>query len=77
VILVAEGEATSILNESQAGIAIPPGKVDDIAQALRQLTLDSELRQELGKKGRIAVKKRFDRQEIVSNFLHFLEKQLC
>jgi colanic acid biosynthesis glycosyl transferase WcaI len=77
VILVAEGEATNILNESQAGIAVPPGKVGDIAQALRQMALDKELRQRLGEKGRIAVKERFDRKKIISNFLHFLEENLC
>jgi len=48
-----------------------------IAQVLRQLTIGKEYRQRLGENGGIAIKERFDRQKIVSNFLHFLEVNLC
>jgi colanic acid biosynthesis glycosyl transferase WcaI len=74
VILVAEGEPTDILDESHAGISISPGKVEGIAQALRKLTMDKELRKRLGRNGRLAVRERFDRQRIVADFLHFLEE---
>lgn len=77
IILAAQGEAVNILNESQAGIAVTPGNVNEIAQAIRKLTLDGTLRKRLGMNGRIAVKEKFDRDKILSKFLNFMEAHLC
>lgn len=74
VILMAQGEAASIIDESRAGISIPPGAVNDLAQTLRQLAFDQNIRQKLGENGRQSVLERFDRQKIIAAFLDFLEE---
>lgn len=76
VVLVANGEAVRIVSESGAGITVSPGRVNDLAQALRQLTLDTDLRRKLGEKGRQSALERFDRDKITVNFAHYLGKQL-
>lgn len=75
VILVAKGEAEQIVRESGAGITILPGRVNDLAHALRQLTLDYDLRRTFGEQGRQAVLVKYDRNLIVSNFVNFLAEQ--
>jgi glycosyltransferase involved in cell wall biosynthesis len=77
VILVAEGEAADILKKSGAGIAVEPCNINEITQAIRRLILDKALRSKLGENGRIAVKEHFDREQILSRFLYFLEENLC
>lgn len=76
IILVAEGEATIILNEAKAGIAICPGTINDLASALRQLVVDLNLRRKMGENGRQAATERFDRRRIVANFLNMLEENI-
>jgi glycosyltransferase involved in cell wall biosynthesis len=76
VVLIAEGESVKILNESESGIAIPPGAVNDLAQALKRLTLDEGLRKRFGANGRQAAIKRFDRKKIIDDFLYVLEDKL-
>lgn len=73
VVLAAEGEAAAILNESNAGVAVSPGKTSDLARAIRDLTLDPGLRKRLGDNGVLAAKEKFDRRRTVKKFLSYLE----
>ena len=73
VVLVADGEAAKILKESEAGLTMRPGEINEIVSALRKLTADRELRRTLGENGRRAVLRRFDRNMIVTNFVKYLE----
>jgi len=73
IVLVAEGEAARILIDSRAGIAIPPAGTNGLAEALRRLTFDKELRLRLGKNGRQAATEKFDREIIIRRFLLVLE----
>ncbi len=74
LILVAKGEAATIVHEADAGIVVPPGEVAAIAQGIRRLFSSRELRQRLGENGRSAAVKRFERKKIIVNLLHFLEE---
>jgi colanic acid biosynthesis glycosyl transferase WcaI len=73
VVLVAEGEAVNIVCKSGAGIIVAPGDIENIAQALRKLTLDADLRRKLGEQGQQAAIKNYDRNLIVSNFNKFIQ----
>lgn len=73
VVLVAEGEAATILDESKAGIVVTPGATDLLARALKRMTLDRELRRRLGTNGQQAARMRFDRKTLIHNFLQHLE----
>jgi glycosyltransferase involved in cell wall biosynthesis len=50
------GAVPEILDEGQAGLIVPPGDVKELAEALRKLMADDELRRSLGG----AAKKRFE-----------------
>jgi len=76
IILVASGEASQIINEHQAGIAVEPGDIKGLVQALKTLLAQPQLRRTLGENGRRAAKQHFDRETIVSRFREFLEEKL-
>jgi glycosyltransferase involved in cell wall biosynthesis len=75
VVLVADGEAASVVRESGAGVVVTPGDVRGLAGALEKLAADAELRGELGRAGRSAVLDRFDRKTIAARFIGHLEER--
>lgn len=77
VVLVATGEAASIVRDNRAGIVVAPGDIAGIAEALRTLRDHPELRAELGANGRKAAELHFDRTEIARRFIAMLESELA
>ena len=72
ILLVAEGESTTIMNETNSGIVIKPGEIKEIADNLIKLSSDSALRSKLGNNGRTAVVEKYNRQKIYQDFIEFL-----
>lgn len=75
-VLVATGESVDLLRRHEAGIAVNPGDLPRLVEALRALQASPRLRQTYGEKGREAVENHFDRRVIVNRFLDFLEENL-
>jgi glycosyltransferase involved in cell wall biosynthesis len=75
VILMAGGEASDIVVESGAGVVVPPGNVEALATALRELATDPQRRHRMGANGRQAALARFDRKAIADAFIDHLERQ--
>lgn len=73
VVVVAEGEAADIVRRHDAGLAVRPWDAGALAAALRRLASDPELRARLGRNGRAAVERHFDRRRISEEFVRFLE----
>lgn len=76
IVLVAVGEAASIVERYNAGIAIKPGDIDALVQALLTLSADAGHREELGTNGRRAAERYFNRDLIAQRFICFLEERL-
>src|SRR5581483_5615465 len=76
VVLVATGEAATIVREHRAGLVVEPGDIAGLADALRTLRDDPALRAELGANGRRAALRHFDRAEIARRFIAMLETTL-
>jgi glycosyltransferase involved in cell wall biosynthesis len=74
VVLVAEGEPAEILRSTKAGIAVSPGDVKGLADALRRLAESEDERDELGAAARAAAVERFDRRPIVDRFIDELKR---
>jgi glycosyltransferase involved in cell wall biosynthesis len=74
VVLVAEGEPADILRSTKAGIAVNPGDVEGLADALRRLAGSEGEREVLGAAGRAAAVERFDRRPILDRFIHELTR---
>lgn len=73
VVLVASGEPASIVEQHQAGIAVEPGNISGLVDALRRLRDNPNLRREFGQNGRHAAEESFNREKIVAGFMNFLE----
>ncbi|NOT61803.1 MAG: glycosyltransferase family 4 protein [Acidobacteria bacterium] len=76
VIFVGEGEGATIVKENNTGLVVIPGDITGLADALRRLSREPALRAELGNNGRQTAVSHFDRQNIISRFVDYLEKHL-
>ena len=76
VVVIASGEAARIVQESDAGVVVPPGDLAALVAALRRLAHDPDLRARLGANGRAAAVGQFDRSRIVDAFTGLLEAGL-
>jgi len=75
VVLVAEGEARTIVAKHNAGIVVHPQDGVGLADALRALSANPRLRDQLGANGRAAAVAHFDRTRIAGAFIDFLESE--
>jgi colanic acid biosynthesis glycosyl transferase WcaI len=73
VLLVADGEAANIVSEAGAGVVVEPGNVAGLADALAGLAGDPEGRRRMGRAGRVAALRDFDRRNIADGFIRYLE----
>jgi glycosyltransferase involved in cell wall biosynthesis len=53
---------------------VAPGDIAGIAAALRDMTSSADLRADLGRAGRAAALRDFDRKDIADRFIHHLER---
>jgi colanic acid biosynthesis glycosyl transferase WcaI len=53
---------------SECGIAVPPDDAKAFAEAVVSLTLQPELRRELGRRSRVYAEARFDRDAVLAQF---------
>jgi glycosyltransferase involved in cell wall biosynthesis len=77
VVLVAQGEASHLVAEAEAGVVVAPGDIEGLARTLRELTRDPGRRRALGERGRQAAVERFDRRAIADAFIDRLEQELA
>jgi glycosyltransferase involved in cell wall biosynthesis len=76
VILAAEGEAAEIVQSTCCGVVVSPGDSVGVARALRELAANHERRREMGARGAEAALRYFDRHQIATEFISYLEKEL-
>jgi glycosyltransferase involved in cell wall biosynthesis len=67
---------TDAVVENVTGLLHPPGDIAALAECLRRLVFDDELRRELGRKALQRALKSFDSRHIEEVFEEFLRKQL-
>jgi len=72
VILGVEGQAKQIIQEAGAGICIQPENAEELAQAVRRLAGDADLRKTLGRNGRKYVVQRLSRGKTAASYLDVL-----
>jgi glycosyltransferase involved in cell wall biosynthesis len=73
ILLIADGEAAAIVSDSEAGLVAAPGDLAGAVASLRRLAEDGALRARLGRNGREAAERKFDRRAIAASFLCQLE----
>lgn len=75
-VLIADGEAAKIVRQAEAGVVLPPGDIDSIAMALRDLVAHKDKRVRMGDNGRKAALERFSREGITTAYAEFMEENL-
>lgn len=73
VITVATGEPADIVEQHNTGIAVAPGDITSLVEAVKRLAVDADLRAELGLRGRSAAERYFNRDTIAAEFIQYLE----
>lgn len=77
LVLIADGEAATLVRRSEAGLVVAPGDAEGVASAIRKLAGDPALRQQMGKAGRAAALRDFDRRTIAARFHKHLESEIA
>lgn len=73
VIAALDGEGGRIVSESGAGIAVPAGRADDLAEAVMKMyRLPKEQREKMGKLGRSYCAEHFDRETLLARLESWL-----
>ncbi len=73
VVLAVEGEAREVLQEAEAGLAVPPEDAPALVAALKQLRADPALCRRLGENGRAFVEAHYSRQAQARTLVALLE----
>jgi colanic acid biosynthesis glycosyl transferase WcaI len=74
MVLGVEGQARAILDEADAGIAIPPGDAGALADALRRLAADPTLRARYARNASHHVRENYDLDPLARNYLDVLRR---
>jgi glycosyltransferase involved in cell wall biosynthesis len=73
IVLGVEGEAAALLADAGAGVAVEPENAEELAEAVRRLADDPELRARLGARGAEHVRRHFDRNALARRYIEVLE----
>jgi glycosyltransferase involved in cell wall biosynthesis len=73
IVLAVEGEARDTLERSGGGIAVPPGDAGSLADAVRRLARDADLRRAMGTAGARFVECEFGRAAWAARYLGVLQ----
>ena len=72
VILAIDGVIRQVVEEAQAGLVVPPGNPQALAEAVLVLAQDREKCRRLGANGRRAIEDRFSREQLADEFTALL-----
>ncbi|HBP87132.1 MAG TPA: hypothetical protein DD706_05480 [Nitrospiraceae bacterium] len=70
------GQCPEVLDYGRAGMLVPPGSPNELAQALTKLLRSPERRHELGKQLNLHVQETYNQQRILGNFCQFYKMVL-
>lgn len=68
ILLIGDGEASQIVQQSRAGVTVSPGEIDGLVLAICELAAKPKWCEELGKAGRAAAETLYDRSTIAEKF---------
>jgi glycosyltransferase involved in cell wall biosynthesis len=73
VVLIAEGEPADIVKMAKCGYVVRPDNIEGIAKAVESLAKNKELSKIMAETGRNSVIKSYDRNNILNDFMTFIE----
>jgi len=76
IIVAIDGVARKLIEDAQCGFFVEPENSIQLAETLKKLQADSNLRKEMGQSGFSYVKKHFDRTKIAAQYLDTIENEV-
>jgi glycosyltransferase involved in cell wall biosynthesis len=76
VILAIDGVIREVVELAGAGVYVPPGKPEALAEAILRLSENPDLRREMGLNGRRCVEERFDRPALAEKLATIMEEMV-
>ena len=76
IILGAKGESLDLIEEHQCGIGIEPEDATALVENIRRLQEDNQLYWAMSKRGKKAIKKKYNREELARKMLEIIEDYL-
>ncbi|MEW6716589.1 MAG: glycosyltransferase family 4 protein [Chloroflexota bacterium] len=77
IVLAMEGVIREVVEAARAGIPVSPGDATSLAEAVRILACDAQLRIEMGQRGRRYVEKHFERTRLAEKFADVCERLIA
>ena len=77
IIMSVKGEASRILDASGGGVAVDPGRSDQLADAVLRIQADPSEAARMGERGRKYVIEHFDRAALSDKYLDFLKQMIA
>ncbi len=74
IILAIDGVIRQVVEEAQAGLFVPPGDPESLAQAAREMASNPEKYRKMGMNGRQMIESKFSRKTLAEEFTMLLEK---
>jgi glycosyltransferase involved in cell wall biosynthesis len=75
IVLGVRGEAAELLEEAHAGLCVPPGDDRALAAAVVHLAANPAEAERLGRNGRSAAEKSYDRDRLAESYVRWLEER--
>lgn len=76
-VLAIDGVIRDVIEEAEGGAFVPPGNAEALAEAIRALARNAEMRARMGASARAFVEKRFNRDDQAQLFVRSLEEALA
>lgn len=74
LIFVGKGEGARLVQEANAGLVIPPGDLENLAEAILRLTQDRQLAHEYGQNGCQFIRSRMQWSHLIANWIDSLAR---
>ena len=73
IVLAIDGVIRQLVEQAEAGLAVPPGDPEALAQAVQIMASDREKARAMGASGRLFVEENFNRQLLASKLNTLME----
>lgn len=76
VVVAIDGAIRKLVEEAQCGVFVEPENSEHLAQTIKELRSDPQMRKQMGDNGLRYVQKYFDRKKIASQYIDILENKV-
>lgn len=76
IVVAIDGVARKLVEDAQCGFFVEPENSQQLAQTLKKLQADSQLREQMGENGLRYVREHFDRKKVAAQYINIIENKV-